>query len=372
MTTIIALVLATLFLAYSTGANDNFKGVATLFGSGTTDYRKALGWATATTFAGSLCSLLLANALLENFSGKGLVPNDIAGSAEFMIAVAVGAGGTVILATLLGFPISTTHGLTGALVGAGVMAVGSQVNFSLLGTKFFLPLLVSPLLALALGAGVYFVLHRWRVRKGITHEWCVCVAGQESFIPVPSHGTLITRSSIALPQISLNSTENCRLRYQGGVFGLNVQTLLDSLHYVSAGAVCFARGLNDTPKIVALLLTIKAINPQISMALIAAAMAIGGLLSARKVAQTMGKRITQMNHGQGFAANLTTAVLVIFASKWGVPVSTTHVSVGSLFGIGLITGKGDKSVMTNIVLSWLLTLPVAAAIAGGVYWSIAS
>src|SRR6185436_20174663 len=111
------LFLATCFLAYSNGANDNFKGVASLFGSRTASYRAAISWATITTFAGSVAAIFLAEGLLKKFSGKGLVPDLLTGSPSFLLAVAIGAGATVILATLTGFPISTTHGLTGALVG---------------------------------------------------------------------------------------------------------------------------------------------------------------------------------------------------------------------------------------------------------------
>lgn len=68
------LVGATMFVAYANGANDNFKGVATLFGSGTTDYRKALWWATGATLAGSLAALFLATTLVQTFQGQGLVP----------------------------------------------------------------------------------------------------------------------------------------------------------------------------------------------------------------------------------------------------------------------------------------------------------
>jgi inorganic phosphate transporter, PiT family len=97
-------------------------------------------------------------------------------------------------------------------------------------------------------------------------------------------------------------------------------------------------------------------------------MAIGGLLNARKVAETMSKKITVMNHGQGFTANLTTAILVVLASLFGLPVSTTHVSVGSLFGIGLTTDKANYPMISAIVLSWLVTLPCAAILAGTTYW----
>src|SRR5437016_1545818 len=131
-----ALFLATCFLAYSNGANDNFKGVASLFGSSTCGYKTAITWATATTFAGSITAIFLAQSLLKKFSGKGLVPDTLVGSEQFILAVAIGAGLTVILATLTGFPISTTHGLTGAIIGCGLVAVGNGVNFSALGKGF--------------------------------------------------------------------------------------------------------------------------------------------------------------------------------------------------------------------------------------------
>ena len=137
-----------------------------------------------------------------------------------------------------------------------------------------------------------------------------------------------------------------------------------------AGAVSFARGLNDTPKIVALLVAGQALssNIQDSLCLVAVAMALGGIFSARRVAHTMSQRITAMNHGQGFTANLVTSALVTLASRFGWPVSTTHVSVGALFGIGLVSDKVQGNVVRNIVLSWVITLPVAACLAAVIYW----
>ncbi len=125
-----SIVTALIFLAYSNGANDNFKGVASLFGSRTCGYRTAISWATVATVAGSVTALFFAQALLKKFSGKDLVPDTLVASPQFVLAVALGAGATVILATLLGFPISTTHGLTGALVGAGSAASAGAVNFA--------------------------------------------------------------------------------------------------------------------------------------------------------------------------------------------------------------------------------------------------
>ncbi len=97
-------------------------------------------------------------------------------------------------------------------------------------------------------------------------------------------------------------------------------------------------------------------------------MAAGGLLNARKVAETISKKITPLNHGQGFTANLVTGLLVVYASRLGIPVSTTHVSVGSLFGIGFITKKANPRVVREILLSWVLTLPIAALLSGFIYW----
>ena len=97
--------------------------------------------------AGSIASTFFAQSLFKQFSGAGLVP-DAAVSTSYLLAVALGAGITVILATRFGFPVSTTHGLTGAMIGAGLLAVGSEVKFDVLGAKFILPLLVSPIIAI--------------------------------------------------------------------------------------------------------------------------------------------------------------------------------------------------------------------------------
>src|SRR5690242_18572447 len=102
-------VASALFVSYSNGANDNFKGVATLFGSGTTNYRGALAIGTGATFAGSLTALALSAELIKTFTGAGLVPNALVGSPGFIEAVALATGVTVLAATLLSFPVSTTH-----------------------------------------------------------------------------------------------------------------------------------------------------------------------------------------------------------------------------------------------------------------------
>jgi len=367
--TLALLFLATCFLAYSNGANDNFKGVASLFGSRTCNYRTAILWATITTFAGSIVSIFLAQTLLSKFSGQGIVPDHFASSEYFLLAVAFGAGLTVILATLTGFPISTTHALTGAIIGCGLVAVGWHVNFAALGEGFILPLLLSPVLAMAAASLLYVIFHGTRVALGLKKEWCVCIGEDERVIAMPQPRSALALRTVSLPlHLTVDGVENCRERYGGNLLGFTSQQVVDAAHLLSAGTVSFARGLNDTPKIVALLLLWKTLDIPWGFAAVALTMAIGGVLNARKVADTMSKRITAMNHGQGFTANLATAILVVLASLFGLPVSTTHVSVGSLFGIGLTTGKANYPMMSAIVLSWLVTLPCAAILGGGSYW----
>ena len=365
---IFTLLIAVLFLTYSNGANDNFKGVATLWGSGTLNYKTALILATIATFTGSICSYFFAETLIKNFSGKGLVPDEIAHSVNFVLSVALAAGTTVLMATKLGFPISTTHGLVGALIGAGLIAVGPSVNFNSLGKTFFLPLLLSPIIAVAIAAVLYLIFSKSRIVAGITEGSCVCV-GNKQWIPVSAVNTVNFPAS-QTTNVVIGTQASCVNQYQGKFLGINFHSLLNVLHYTSAGIVSFARGLNDTPKLVSLLLICNLFSLPVNIFLLSIAMAIGGLLNAKKIAVTMGKKITKMNNGQGFTANLVTGGLVIAASKFGLPVSTTHVSVGSIFGIGLINKSANKKEISKIALSWLLTLPIAAILSALFYFII--
>ncbi len=311
-----------------------------------------------TTFAGSVVAIFFAQGLLKKFSGKGLVPDALTASPEFLLAVAIGAGATVFLATLTGFPISTTHGLTGALVGAGLMAAGPEVNFGVLGKAFVLPLLLSPMLALAAGGAIYLIFRFVRLRFGVTKEMCVCADGVFAAQLLPTLSMRVDDPAI------------CTQRYAGSFLGVNAGRLVDALHFLSAGAVSFARGLNDTPKIAALLLVATALNIRWGLVAVAVAIGLGGMLNARKVADTMAHKITGMNTGQGFSANLATALLVTTASVHGRPVSTTHVSVGSLLGIGVTTRQARWKSVLGILFSWVVTLPCAALLAALVYWGV--
>ncbi|GBC83187.1 Low-affinity inorganic phosphate transporter 1 [bacterium HR10] len=367
--TIVLLILAVGWLAYSNGANDNFKGVATLYGSATVGYRPALWWATLATVAGGMVSGVAAQRLFVVFSGDGLVPPSLVGTPELLITVGLASAITIFLATELGLPTSTTHALMGALLGAALVSSSGRIGWSLIADRFVASLMLSPVVALAMTAMLYAVLRRLRLAAGITRQTCVCVGSQAPhLVHVRLDGTAVLAASGL--SISVGQTDNCLERYHGRVLGVDAQTIVDAVHYLSAGAVCFGRAMNDTPKIVALLVAAPTVNSSWGLAVVVMAMVLGGLLNARGVAETMSKRITDLNSGQGLTANLVTAVLVLLASPFGLPVSTTHVSCGAIFGIGLVNRAFQWKTVARILAAWVTTFPLAAAIGGVLFWLV--
>ncbi|HZI31156.1 MAG TPA: inorganic phosphate transporter, partial [Candidatus Binatia bacterium] len=206
-----------------------------------------------------------------------------------------------------------------------------------------------------------------RLRFGVTKEMCVCAGIEEQILLLPQPAGIFAAQKLPAVSVTVDNPEACAQRYSGGVLGINANRLLEVLHFLSAGAVSFARGLNDTPKIVALLLVAGALDIRWGFLAVAAAIAVGGLLNAKRVAETMSHRITGMNPGQGFAANLATALLVTTASFNGLPVSTTHVSVGSLLGMGIVTRQAKWKPVLGVLASWVITLPCGALLAGATY-----
>ena len=123
------------------------------------------------------------------------------------------------------------------------------------------------------------------------------------------------------PEVAVDSAENCIERYKGSYFGIRIQTIVDHAHFLSSGIVNFARGLNDTPKIVAILTVFSGFGIHYGMIAVAVGMAAGELLNAAKVADTISHKISPMTHSQGFAANIVTGLLVVIASRYGMSVS---------------------------------------------------
>ena len=372
----IVLVVAVFWLAWSNGANDNFKGVATLYGSNTMGFRRALVWATGATLLGSACSVFLAERLVKQFSGSGIVP---IGQIDATWLIAVGGAGaiTIFLATVLGMPTSTTHALTGALLGAGIMAGTGTVNWIAAASTFAKPLLLSPVVAVVAAVVLQLLFRRARLALGVDRQTCVCIGrGEPQPVTCQADGSLVLASSVqsAPLRIDVDQHIRCVERYGGRIAGVKVQSGVDAVHYLSGGAVCFARAVNDTPKIAALLLAAGWITGSLPpagwLALLAGAMALGGWVQSRKVAETMSRKITALNPGQGLTANLVTSGLVLVASHLGMPVSTTHVSCGSIFGIGLVSRQTRWKTVSQIAVTWLTTLPLGAVLGAGLYWAV--
>ena len=361
--TIALLFITALVLAYANGANDNFKATATVYGSGALPYRASLGLATVAQITGSLASVLLAGALVKAFGGKGLVPDGTLADPAFIVSVGAGAAGAVLLATRMGLPVSTTHALIGGLSGAGLALAPSQIQWSVPGAKYFLPLLVSPLLATGVTALLYPAARSVRRRLGIEAETCLCVGESYEPVAVAGDGTMILKQSGL--ELSVSDRQECTRRYTGSVVGVSAQRVVDSIHTFSAFSLGFARGLNDTPKILALLVAASwaGLDLRLSLAALALAMMAGGLMHSRRLAQTLGRNITSMNRGQGLVANAVASSLVIGASLAGSPVSTTHVSTGAIFGISAWSGRRQNSLVGGIILAWIATLPIAAVLA---------
>ena len=357
------LVALTLVVAFANGANDVSKGIATLVGSGVTDYRRAILWGTVWTVAGGIAAAFASQGLVAVFSGKGVLATPPVGPV-FLVAVTSGAIGWLVLATSTGLPVSTTHALVGGLVGAGLAAQGvGGVAWAAVARKVALPLAMSPLLSLALVVAVFPVVGL--AFRRLNH-YCVCVERQ---------GVALVPVAAATP-VSVVSSPTTLHVLAGGDCPPQVLTrlnALDSLHWLSAGCTSFFRGLNDAPKILALGVGAAAtvgVTPAPLFLLVALAMGAGSHVAGRRVTQTLAGRVTRIAPNDGLAASLVTSALVGLASAFAAPVSTTHVSSGAIVGIGAHTRDVRWKVVREMLLAWLVTLPVAGVLAGFVYLAL--
>jgi len=367
--TIFVLFWCTAALAYANGSNDVSKGIATLVGSGVTNYRRAILWGTAWTVAGSLVAAIFSQRMVVTFNESVISPQ--ARSDTLPIAVLIGATGWVLFATRTGLPVSTTHAITGALCGAAIMAYGWRgVLWGSLVHQIVIPLLFSPLISCLALWGLFPAL---RYIFTPLNRRCACVEASSAPVAMAASpaGNIASQGSALDPILVVDHLENCSARSPalGGI------ALGDGLHWLSSGLTSFARGLNDAPKIVAVGLGLALALHQDSTFLfvvVALAMGLGSALAGQRVTKTLAEKITAMSAVEGLSANLITSILVTFASRWGMPVSTTHVSTGAITGIGLRRGRCSLQWNTVWVMlqAWVITLPVSAGIAGVTWWVV--
>ncbi len=357
-----ALVLA---LAWANGANDICKGVATLVGNGTTPAKRAVWWGTLWTVAGGLLAVFWGDALLKTFSSGYLAPG-FQVDLVFVASSIGGAVGWVALATRCGLPVSTTHALLGGLVGATLMAVGpAGLRIGAVTHKALLPLLVAPLLAIALSSAILLLA---RFVAGKVPAWRPGCCPREAWQRNPFECLLPSadQRSPSRPSVAM-------------------ARLWVGLHWFSSGMTSFARGLNDVPKIAAFLVLTAALAPGLApsstvqghalwpILLVTGVMGMGSLWGGMRVLEVMSHRVTPLDASSGLVANAGTSILVLLASPLGLPVSTTHVSTGALMGVRWSerAAAPPADALKLILYGWLITLPVAAGLAALGTWLFA-
>jgi PiT family inorganic phosphate transporter len=341
-------------IAYVNGANDVSKGIATLVGSGVANYRRAVAWGALWTGVGGIAGMFLARAMVQTF-GKGLLTPGVHSTVTAAIATIAGAALWVGIATRKGLPVSTTHAIVGSIAGVATVAYGlAGVNWAAFGGKILLPLILSPIASLALTS---IALLTWRVLSPQVETDCICVEVLQPAAAL-ADGTGSIRLA-GLPQVHLATC------IASGDVSRGVT--LNHLHWLTSGATSFSRGLNDAPKMVALvlaaaLLSGKSFNlPVAYFVAITFGMLAGSWIAGRRVTNVLANKVTPMTHREGFVANLITAALVGPGAALGLPMSTTHVSSGAIMGVA--SGHGDHANMKTIrdmLLAWVVTLPAAA------------
>ena len=346
-------------LAYVNGANDVSKGIATLVGSGVANYSRAIQWGTFWTGVGGVAGAFWARAMIQTF-GSSLLSPGVHASVSAALATLIGAALWVAFATWKALPVSTTHGILGSIAGVGVLAYGwVGIQWVALAGKIALPLLLSPIVSLVLTASI---LSAWKkIAAGSTHD-CICAQ------VVPSMNTFSSGEAVLSPHLSVPQLHLATCDAQAGVSAGLTQ---NHLHWLSSGAASFARGLNDVPKMVAILLSAAMLSgtgfvlPLPYFLAISFGVVIGSWMAGQRITQLLACEVTQMDHREGLVANLTTASLVSVGAAFGWPMSTTHVASGAIMGIASTRSCDENKIshtgtIRAMLAAWIITLPGAA------------
>jgi PiT family inorganic phosphate transporter len=354
---IVAVALISAFVAYTNGANDVSKGIATLAGSGISGYRRAILWGALWTTCGGIAAFGLSHALVTTF-GKRLLSAGVTPTLSAALAMLIGTGLWVGMATKWGFPVSTTHAIVGSIAGVGAITYGpAGMNWTVVATKVALPLLLSPVASLLISAAI---LRMWNLLSPSGAD-CLCAEIREQRAFAMASGDFVATSAVpAIKVVACREDESSALSTRA--FSLT----LDHLHWLTSAGTSFARGLNDAPKMVAIGLAALTISGVLlpsflAYVIVAGAMLAGSLQAGRRVTTVLAEKITPMDHREGFVANLVTSLLVGPGAFLGLPMSTTHVSTGAIIGLGLQKGGAvDWKRVREMVLAWVVTLPAGA------------
>ena len=393
-------VSACIYMACNIGANDVANAMGTSVGSGSLTFKQAIYIAAIAEFAGAF----FVGGHVSDTIRKGMLDPTIFSETPIilvygMIAALLSAALWLNIASYLGWPVSTTHSIVGAVVGFGIMAGGMDAINWIKVWSVVMSWVVSPLI----GGLVAFLLFRFltnqvfrrrnpllyakRILPYMVFLVCVILANAMfykglknlhlnfsfpeailySFI-VGAIGFFIAKplskkiSDVPRKEIhkQLEATEN----------------IFKYLQITTAFYIAFAHGSNDVANAVgplaAVFSILKSGTVEMKVAMPTWILALGGgfivfglLIWGRRVMETIGKKITEITPSRGFCATFAAATVVLICSKMGLPVSTTHTLVGSVIGVGLARGLPtlNLGIVKEIVMSWLATVPFTALLA---------
>jgi inorganic phosphate transporter, PiT family len=386
-----------LFMAWGIGANDVANAMATSIGSKVLTIRKAIVVAAIFEFAGAV----LAGGEVTSTIRGGIIDADVLADqpdllVDGMLASLLAAGTWLLIASAMGWPVSTTHSIVGAIVGFAAIGIGVEVvKWDQVGTiaaSWIVSPLVSGIVAFMIFSSVQrliletpdpfknakkyvpiyifatgFFITLVTLLKGLKHvglqltEWQSY--GFATFVGVLA----VVVATPFLQRISIAETATRAERFVG------VERVFAVLMVFTACSMAFAHGSNDVANaigpVAAILGVLKTGGVASKSAVPLWLLLLGGFgivaglaTYGRHVIKAVGQNITHLTPSRGFAAELAAAGTVVVASGIGLPISTTHSLVGAVVGVGFARGIAalDLGVIRTIFMSWIITLPAGA------------
>ncbi len=390
-----------LYMTWGIGANDLANAMGTSVGAGAVTIKQAIAIAIIFEFSGAV----LAGGHVTSTIRKGIIdPAPIINSPEIlvygMLASLLAAAFWLMIASWKGWPVSTTHSIIGALIGFAIVGIGpeavkwSKVG-SVVGSWVVSPVVggtISFLLVMSTRMLIFdtdnplknakryapcyvflvgFVISLVTLFKGLTHLKIDLSVPQSFGIAV-----LIGLITAGVGWYFIRRIEADRRADRDYHFA-SVEKVFAPMMLFTACAMAFAHGSNDVANGIGPLAAVVSIVssggevmqksdlPVWILLLGGFGIVLGLITLGYRVMLTVGRKITELTPSRGFCAELAAATTVVIASRTGLPVSTTHILVGSVLGVGLARGIGalDLRVVFNIVVSWLVTLPAGAIMA---------
>ncbi|WNC67474.1 anion permease [Thalassotalea nanhaiensis] len=395
-------------MAWGIGANDVANAMGTSVGSKALTIKQAIIIAMIFEFAGAY----LAGGEVTSTIRKGIIDSsfyiDTPELLVFgMISALLAAGTWLLIASYMGWPVSTTHSIVGAIVGFSAIGVGMHtVDWGsvggIVGSWIITPLIAgvfafvifnsaqklifdtdNPLASAKKWVPLYmflagFVLSLVTIKKGLKHIGLNIgsVEGYLYAIAVAVGVAIIGKFFIS--RLKFKESKNRRANY------INVEKVFAVLMVITACGMAFAHGSNDVANAIGPLAAVVSIVGNDGEIASKSALAwwilpLGGIgivaglaLFGHRVIATIGKGITHLTPSRGFAAELAAACTVVVASGTGLPISTTQTLVGAVLGVGMARGIAaiNLGVVRNIVVSWVVTLPVGAGLSIMFFWMI--